>query len=547
MAEAQDRSAEKSSPGPEHLPHLLAVFARAEFKAPVEAIVGLINLLAEDCGPGAGEALEQDIERLKTAALRLEAIVSELLDPARSEQQLAGQAPEGFSSVLRHELRTPITAILGYGELLAEEAGECFPSQVGILHDITDAARRLLGQIDAMVDFIRLNRESRSDDVPAGAIEHHPDLAEPIEAIRSVLLETKTYGPKVVGRVLVVDDNGSTLDLLSRRLRREGHSVTTCDSGEGALKTLASDPYDVVLLDLLMPGLSGIDVLRRLKARPETAVLPVIIISALDEVDSTVRCIEAGADDYLTKPINPVLLRARVAAILERKFLRDRDQATTEQLRLEQGRSESLLRNVLPESVVRRLQRGEKVIADHFEEATILFSDLVGFTALTSRLAPDLVLDLLNRIFSGFDRLAADHGLEKIKTIGDAYMAAGGLPEKRHDHASAVADMALRMPAVVQAVSRDFGQPLGIRIGVHTGPVAAGIIGQNKFIYDVWGDTVNIASRMELYGEPGRVHISAETRAAIGEAYRVEAREPIEVKGRGWMSTFFLAERPLAG
>ena len=345
----------------------------------------------------------------------------------------------------------------------------------------------------------------------------------------------------------MVDDNGSTLDLLSRRLGREGHVVTTCESGEIALKTLDALPCDLVLLDLLMPGLSGIEVLRRLKARPETAVLPVIIISALDEVDSTVRCIEAGADDYLTKPINPVILRARVAATLERKFLRDRDQAITEQLRVEQGRSESLLRNVLPESVVCRLQRGEKVIADQFDEATILFSDLIGFTALTSRLAPNRVLELLNTIFSGFDSLADEHGLEKIKTIGDAYMAAGGLPEKRHDHASAVAGMALRMPAIVQAASRDFGQPLGIRIGMHTGPVAAGIIGQNKFIYDVWGDTVNIASRMEHYGEPGKVHISAETRAAIGDAYPVEARQPIDVKGRGRMSTFFLAERAYAG
>ena len=545
MAEPQDRSAAAIDAQTNDLPHLLAVFARAEFKAPVEAIVGLINLLAEDCGAGPGEALRQDVEKLRTAALGLETIVSGLLDPANAEQQIAGQAPEGYSSVLRHELRTPITAILGYGELLVEEAGEGLQSQIGIVHDIADAARRLLGQIDAMVEFIKLNREARGSSTPS-AIDQHPDLVEPIEAIRSVLLETKPYGPKVTGRVLVVDDNGSTLDLLSRRLGREGHEVTTCDSGEAALKKLEASPYDLVLLDLLMPGLSGIEVLRRMKAQPETAALPVIIISALDEVDSTVRCIEAGADDYLTKPINPVLLRARVAATLDRKFLRDRDQAITEQLRIEQNRSESLLRNVLPESVVARLQQGEKVIADHFEEATILFSDLVGFTALTSKLAPDRVLDLLNRIFSGFDVLAADHGLEKIKTIGDAYMAAAGLPEKRADHARAVAAMALRMPAVVQAASLEFGQPLGIRIGLHTGPVAAGIIGQNKFIYDVWGDTVNIASRMEHYGEPGRVHISAQTRAAIGNAYPIETRQPIDVKGRGWMSTFFLCDRPRA-
>ena len=390
------------------------------------------------------------------------------------------------------------------------------------------------------------DREAGGGAVPR-TFEQHPGLAQPLEAIRSVLFESQPLSPKVTGRVLVVDDNGSTLDLLSRRLRRDGHEVTTCDSGEGALEHLATAPCDVVLLDLLMPGLSGIEVLRRLKANPETVALPVIIISALDEVDSTVHCIEAGADDYLTKPINPVLLRARIAATLERKFLRDRDQAITEQLRVEQDRSETLLRSVLPSSVVDRLQGGEKVIADHFQDATILFTDLVGFTALTSKLAPNRVLDLLNTIFSGFDRLAVEHGLEKIKTIGDAYMAAGGLPQKRADHATAVAAMALGMPEIVAAASREFAEPLGIRIGMHTGPVAAGIIGQNKFVYDVWGDTVNVASRMEHYGEPGRVHISAATRAAIGDAYRVEARAPIDVKGRGWMATFFLGERVLPG
>lgn len=546
MAEPQDRSAEAPRPAPDQLPHLLAVFARAEFKAPVEAIIGLVGLLAEDCDPAVGGGLGADIAKLRAAALRLEGIVSGLLDAETSGQHFAGHVPAEFSSVLRHELRTPITAILGYGELLVEEAGEGFQLQVGIVQDITDAARRLLGQIDAMVDFIRLGRETRGGAIPR-TFEQHPGLAEPIETIRSVLFEPQPLSPRVTGRVLVVDDNGSTLDLLSRRLRRDGHAVTTCESGEAALDHLANSPCDVVLLDLLMPGLSGIEVLRRLKARPETVALPVIIISALDEVDSTVHCIEAGADDYLTKPINPVLLRARIAATLERKFLRDREQAITEQLRVEQDRSETLLRSVLPSSVVDRLQRGEKVIADQFQDATILFSDLVGFTALTSKLAPDRVLDLLNTIFSGFDRLAVEHGLEKIKTIGDAYMAAGGLPQKRPDHATAVAAMALGMPEIVAAASREIAQPLGIRIGMHTGPVAAGIIGQNKFVYDVWGDTVNVASRMEHYGEPGRVHISAATRAAIGDAYRVETRAPIDVKGRGWMSTFFLGERVCPG
>ncbi len=538
MTQPTVRPAEPSGDG---LPHLLAVFARAEFKAPVDAIVGLVTLLMEDCRSETG--LAADVDRLYLAARKLEAIVSDLLDPARAEQQLTEQDPEAFSSLLRHELRTPITSLLGYGELMVEDAGTDPAPHLGILNDIIDAARQMLGQIDAMVAFIRVARGSL-ETADEASIVRHPDLAEPIAAIRSVLTEPTVLRPKTIGRVLVVDDNGSTLDLLTRQLAREGHEVTAEGGGEAALARLETGAFDLALLDLLMPGLSGIEILRNLKGRPETANIPVIIISALDEVGSTVRCIEAGADDYLTKPINPVLLRARVEAALERKVLRDRDRAITEQLRAEQARAEALLRNVLPGSIVARLRAGETIIADQFAEATILFSDLVDFTATTARMAPDAVLDLLNRIFSGFDRLAADHGLEKIKTIGDAYMLAGGLPVPRPDHAAAVADMALSMPALVGAISRECGHPMQIRIGLHSGPVAAGIIGKDKFIYDVWGDTVNVASRMEHYGEPGRVHISAATRAALGPLYVAEARQPIDVKGRGLMSTFFLMGGP---
>ncbi|WP_237476378.1 adenylate/guanylate cyclase domain-containing protein [Lichenibacterium dinghuense] len=525
----------------EALPRLLAVFARAEFQAPVEAISGLVALLAEDWpdDPSRG-----DLDKLAAAASRLDGMVRALLDPSATEGLMQGRDAAAASSHLRHELRTPITAILGYGELLAEEI-EAVPdnAQTGIIGDVLDAARRLLAQIDAMVEFMRLEAQGRGEEAQR-LLDADAALHEPMEAIRSVLKEPAVTGPRALGRVLVVDDNASTLDLLSRRLRRDGHEVTSCDNGEGALELLAGTDFDLVLLDLLMPGLSGIEVLHRIKNAPETAALPVIIVSALDEIESAVHCIESGADDYLTKPINPVLLRARMTASLERKFLRDRDQATTQKLRHEQERSEGLLLNVLPRSVVERFRNGESVIADSFACATILFSDLVDFTQTTATLPPDVVLELLNGIFSRFDRLTAEHGLEKIKTIGDAYMAAGGLPEACRDHAARAAAMALRMPAEVAAASRALGQDLRIRIGLHTGPVAAGIIGKDKFIYDVWGDTVNVASRMEALGEPGRVHVTGETLAALGGRFGAEARTPVQVKGRGVMSTYLLDALP---
>jgi class 3 adenylate cyclase len=306
--------------------------------------------------------------------------------------------------------------------------------------------------------------------------------------------------------------------------------------GADALALVAGESFDLVLLDLMMPGMSGFEVLCRLKADEVTRHLPVIMISALDELDSTVRCIEAGAEDYLPKPFNPVLLHARIGACLERKRLLD-------ELRAEKERSEALLLNILPRSIVERMRRGETVIADRVAEATVLFSDLVDFTALASRVSPEQTVALLGDVFSRFDALAARHGLEKIKTTGDGYMVAGGVPEARTDHAVAVAEMALAMLEEVETAGRAVGQPLRLRIGLNTGPLIAGVLGTHKFVYDVWGDTVNTAKRMESHGAPGRVHVSETTRQALGDTFRFEPRGLLEVKGKGSMETFFVHRR----
>ncbi len=267
-----------------------------------------------------------------------------------------------------------------------------------------------------------------------------------------------------------------------------------------------------------------------------------IVTSALDELDSVVRCIEAGAEDYLTKPFEPVLLRARVNASLERKSLRDREKQFLADLEREKRRSEILLLNILPESIVSRMRDGETSIADRIAEATILFCDLVGFTALSHALPADRTIDFLNRTFTAFDRLAAEEGVEKIKTIGDAYMVAAGIPEPQHDHAERVARFAIRMLQEVGRVAAATELDLKARIGIHSGPVVAGVIGTHKFIYDVWGDTVNTASRMELHSLTGRIQVSAATAAALAGRFALEPRGIIDVKGKGPMETFFLLE-----
>lgn len=215
-------------------------------------------------------------------------------------------------------------------------------------------------------------------------------------------------------------------------------------------------------------------------------------------------------------------------------------------LESERDRSETMLYHILPREIVARRRAGEELVADRVPQATVLFSDMAGFTELSDQLAPEEVVDVLDVLFSRFDAIAERLGLEKIKTIGDGYMVAGGVLQPREDHAAAVAEMALAMRAAAEIATRALGmlgQPIRVRIGLHSGPLVAGLLGNNKLVYDVWGDTVNTASRMEKYGEPGRIAVSAATRALLGNRFRFEPRGLIAVKGKGEMETFFLERR----
>jgi len=212
-------------------------------------------------------------------------------------------------------------------------------------------------------------------------------------------------------------------------------------------------------------------------------------------------------------------------------------------LRFEQQESERLLLNILPKAIAERLKQGDINIADGFAEVTILFADIVGFTEISSRVSPQKLVALLNKIFSAFDELSEQHGLEKIKTIGDNYMVASGLPKPHPNHAEAIAEMALDMQKEMAKFSLECGEPLNIRIGINTGPVVAGVIGTKKFIYDLWGDAVNTASRMESQGIPGKIQVSAATYHLLQDRYLFEERGIIQVKGKGEMMTYLLTGR----
>jgi adenylate cyclase len=496
---------------------------------------------------------------------------------------------------LLHDLRTPLNAVIGYSEMWLETLEPEAPP-VKKLRQIVDGGNRLLGMMndrlnpqiikiagDRQAHAERVSEKLRSVVVAVHALvdeliedakknaapdDYRRDLelilasacryealldelaagdagvAQPASSARTPMrmpsVALINSAAQEIGHLLVVEDNAINRELLCRRLVAQGHQVTEAGGGEAALALLHEQSFDMVLLDVLMPGIDGYQVLERIKADEKLKDMPVVAISALNDTASVVRCIQRGAEDYLHKPIDPVLLKARVESCLGKKRMRERELVYLQQLSAERERSEELLLNVLPRPIAERLKEGEKLIVDRFPDVTVLFFDLVGFSSLAAKVSPTQLVEQLNGLFCAFDVLTAKLGVEKIKTIGDGYMAVGGLPIANERHHVRVAELALEMARTVSELNATHDGTLSYRIGMHSGPVVAGVIGTWKFSYDLWGDTVNVASRMESHSLPGRIQVSAETRARLESEFTFESRGEIEVKGLGVKEAFFL-------
>lgn len=485
-----------------------------------------------------------------------------------------------------------------------------------------------------------------------------------------------THAPRA--SILVVDDTPNNLRLLSSLLTEQGYKVRSVVNGPMALTACRAAPPDLILLDINMPQMNGYEVCEKLKSDELTAEIPVIFISALDEVIDKVKAFQVGGIDYITKPFQFEEVKVRLEThltlrtlqkklraqneqlqqeIRERKIAEDKYRSIVEnavegifqsnlegrylsanpalarlfgyqtpeelietitdigqqvyvqpkrreefiaymqvfnevtdfesevyrqdgstlwisenarsvkdetgkflyfegitiditerkkaedELMRERKKSERLLLNVLPQTIAERLKRESHPIAETFSEVSVLFADLVNFTNLSAQIPAKELVSLLNQIFSLFDRLAEHHGLEKIKTIGDAYMAAAGLPHTKMNHAQAVADMALDMQQAIAQFFSPNGEAFQLRIGLNTGPVIAGVIGTKRLTFDLWGDAVNVASRMESQGEPGRIQVTAETYEILQNEYEFEKRGTMFVKGKGEMTTYWLVGR----
>lgn len=477
------------------------------------------------------------------------------------------------------------------------------------------------------------------------------------------------------GEILVVDDVPDNLRLLSKLLRENGYRVRVAINGKMALTAATLSPPDLILLDINMPHTNGYEVCQQLKANSQTHDIPVIFISAWNEVLDKLKAFEVGGVDYITRPFQLAEVLARIATQLTLRRLQQQLQAQNIQLKQEikerqqaeekyrnilenavegffqstpngrylmanpalarlygydsveelligitsidqqiyvrSGRrdelnvylkqygqvsnfesqiyrrdgskiwisesvrsvrddngtllyyegtvqdvterrrteaelfhqrreTERLLLNILPQPIAERLKRSSETIADHFSAVTVLFADIVDFTQLATQISPTQLVTQLNQIFSEFDRLVELYDLEKIKTIGDEYMAVGGLPRYRPDHIEAISELALAMQRSIAQFYTKPDHPFQLRIGIHTGPVIAGIIGRKKITYDLWGETVNLASRMQTQGAPGRIQVTSAVYHPLQGKFYFEERGTIDVKGVGVIETYWL-------
>lgn len=329
-------------------------------------------------------------------------------------------------------------------------------------------------------------------------------------------------------KILVVDDDEFSRDLLMSYLRKEGFTqVESAENGAQALEMLHTREFALVLLDIEMPELDGVSALDRMKSDLQLRDIPVIMISGVDEIDSVVQCIALGAEDHLSKPFNPTLLRARVNASLEKKRLRDKQRAHLDQIRSQKRRLDGLLNVILPSAAASELKATGDVKPRRYDNVAVLFCDIVGFTEFCDKHNPEEVVSYLQQIIEKFEALADKHKMEKIKTIGDCFMGTAGLLRPNQTPLLSAVKCGLDMIAAARELNTD------VRVGIHSGPVVAGIVGRDKYQFDVWGDIVNVAARMTGVGMPSTVTMAYEAWLQVEEDCKARMVGNVLLKGKG--------------
>ncbi|MFO7985360.1 MAG: adenylate/guanylate cyclase domain-containing protein [Desulfatiglandaceae bacterium] len=538
-----DRTMDTTDLDPGQTPQALWAQLRRELRTPLDAIIGYSELLLGGAADVGQADFTSDLNLIHSAGHQLLEIINDLLD---TNKLASGDVVFNLASLianLHYKVRMPINDVIGVSETLLENAAE--QGRLDLIADlkkIQSAAEYVLSYINEIIDFSRID---------AGLKKSGAEDAERLSLIDRVMVSLRELAQDSAavtgfesGSILVVDDNGINRDLLSRYLERQGHAVQVAPNGRQALQMIAGRAFDLVLLDITMPGLTGYEVLQHLKLSATLRDLPVIMIAGLDEMDRVVRCIELGAEDYLPKPFNPVLLRNRVGAFLERKRLRD--------IKVEQQRKLHELNTALElrtrfirqtfgsylsdEIVDTILEEGGLQIGGEKRCATLLMADLRGFTSLSERLPAEDVVAMLNIYLETMTEIIQKYQGTIDEFIGDAILVIFGAPILRPDDPQRAVACAVEMQLAMTSVNernRRAGYPeVALGVGLNTGEVVVGNIGSQKRIkYAVVGRAVNLTARIESYTVGGQIFISESTLDECGDILRIDRAMKVMPKG----------------
>jgi class 3 adenylate cyclase len=459
----------------------------SEWELALSAAVAAVGSLPADVAPFLDDDARHDLEALRSCAVQVSSLI-------------------GASAGDSHELRNLAGALRGYAEMLAE----ALPDEP---HALSDTLRVVLEQTQP------LTRPEPTAAGPSPAPAPAGPTAEP-------------------GFILAVDDREENRELLARYLTRSGHFVVTAPGGAEALDTLENTDVDVVLLDRRMPGMDGREVLSRIKADPRWRATPVIMISGEQDMQGIIDCIEAGAEDYMFKPFNPVLLQARIKAGIERKRWHDREEQYRQQLERNERFIRATFGRYLSDDIVTEiLERPEGLdLGGDLREVTIMMSDIRGFTTLSEQLPPDRVVTMLNRYLGAMTDIILAHQGTIDEFLGDAILAVFGAPKRHHNDPELAARCALAMQAAmaeINAANRAEGLPeLAMGIALNTGRVIAGNIGsERRSKYGFVGHAMNVTSRIEDVAAPQEILIADSTRRALGDRFATGPQRDVRAAG----------------
>jgi len=501
---------------------------RHELRTPVNGIIGYSEMLLEDVED---EAFIGDLQRIGSGGRKL----LDLIDKVLGEGALSAQDQdlERVAEQVRVDLRTPVTSVMGYAEMLIETAeekdqGELIPD----LERIRDSASRLL---ELSGDIVGLA-------TGAGAAASVGGL-EATELTRAVLSKihgvASNGGREAEGRLLVVDDNSENRDLLSRQLARQGYIVLTASNGAEALELLKSKTVDLILLDVIMPIMDGVETLEHLKSDENLEEIPVLMLSSLDEVDGALRCIELGAEDFLSKPVKPAILEARITANLELHRMRERERLYEERAAADQAFIDDLLLATFPETVADRVRGGDSAIADAVPEATVLCGTLRGLSAASSAEGLGQRMKGLRAMHSAVEALVREHGLEILIWRPEGFIAVAGAPSPIEDHAERTVALGLALLENPSNLQGPDGRPLRMGLGLHTGPVMGAALGEARLRYEVWGEGITAAEGVAAAAEDGTLLASPTVHSRLKDRYSFEARKVRDIAGTQ-MRTYLL-------